>query len=105
MDTAVFVCIPADPSFEAMWLFDTLNTLIGPNSFFINITDVESSDTVVCTANGNSHSANLTVQGKLVANPKQPAVKKCAAPKNAVVKKYFVKKIQSGSQEMAVMVG
>jgi len=32
-----------------------------------------------------------------------PAVKRCAAPKNAVVKKRCG--IQSGSQEMAVMVG
>ena len=32
-----------------------------------------------------------------------PAVKKCAAPKNAVVKKRF--EIPSGGQEMAVMIG
>jgi len=103
MDTAVFVCVPANPSFEAMWLFDTLNTLIGPNSYFINITDVELSDTVICTANGNSHSANLTVQGKLVSNPKQPSCKKVCGPQECCYENRY--KIQSGGQEMAVMVG
>ena len=66
MDTAVFVCVPADPLFEAMWLFDTLNTVTGPNGYYIRITDVEMSDRVSCMTNGNSSSANLIVQGKLI---------------------------------------
>ena len=65
MDTAVFVCVPADPSFEVMWLFDISNTVTGPNGYYISIANVEMSVTVSCMTNGNSSSATLSVQGKL----------------------------------------
>ena len=65
MDTAVFVCIPADPSFHIMWSSDIPNTLTGPNSYFLYITDVGRPGTVSCTVNGNIYSSLLTIQGKL----------------------------------------
>lgn len=64
MDTAVFTCVPAKPSFQAVWSFSTLNATIGPNGYYIGIIDVETSDAVSCTTNGNITDANLTVQGK-----------------------------------------
>jgi len=64
MDAAAFVCVPSEG--EAMWMFDTLDTTIGPNAYFINITNVVFSSTILCTTNDNSSSANLTVQGNVV---------------------------------------
>jgi len=44
----------------------------------------------------------LIIQYVIPSNPKQPSYKKCATLKNAREKRC---EIQSGSQEMAVMVG
>ena len=55
--------------------------------------------------NSNKHATcqlcSMQLQKEVRSNPKQPSCKKCAAPKNDVLIKGI--KIQSGSQEMAVM--
>ena len=62
MDTAVFVCVPADPSYDTVWEFD--DTTGNINGYYISIPSVDMLTTVSCTVNGNSSSATVTVQGK-----------------------------------------
>lgn len=58
------MCIPADPSFQAIWSSDFPNIFTGPNSYLLYKTDVDRPGTVSCTVNGNSYSSLLTIQGK-----------------------------------------
>jgi len=64
MDTAAFVCVPANTAIQASWSTHT-NAYTGANNFTLTITNVAENATVSCTVDSSTVSASLTVQGKL----------------------------------------
>ena len=62
MDTAAFVCIPANTSIQATWS-DHSGSFTGANNFYLIIENVEQNTTVTCTVDGETKSAFLLVQG------------------------------------------
>ena len=63
MDTAAYVCVPANTLIQAIWSAHA-NSIIGTNNFTLTITNVTENATVSCTVDSNTISASLTVQGK-----------------------------------------
>lgn len=62
MDTAAFVCIPADMSVQPTWSIHG-DSSMGANNFYMNIMNVAANTTVMCTVNDNVTTATLVVQG------------------------------------------
>ena len=62
MDTAAFVCIPANISLQATWS-DHCGSVSGANNFYLIIENVEQNTAVACTVDGKITSASLLVQG------------------------------------------
>ena len=62
MDTAVFVCIPANTSVQASWS-DYPTSSIGANNFYLTVTNVMENTTVMCTIGDITVSASIIVQG------------------------------------------
>ena len=61
MDTAAFVCVPANTTMQTTWS-DHPNSV--NDSFYLIITNVTENATVLCTADGETINASLIVQGK-----------------------------------------
>ena len=59
MDTAAFVCIPANASIQVTWSV----SVSGANNFYLIIENVAENTTVTCTVDGETTSASLLVQG------------------------------------------
>lgn len=67
MDTAAFVCVPANASLQTMWS-NHPNSDSGTNNFYLTITNVTENATVMCTVDVETVDASLVVQGKLLKN-------------------------------------
>ena len=65
MDTAVFVCVPANISLQATWS-DHDSSVTRTNNFSLTIRNVMENATILCTIDSETASASLTVQGKLL---------------------------------------
>ena len=63
MDRAVFVCVPASPMFEAIWVSDFPFTTTGPNNYYLLVEDVDQTRSISCSINNITASSTLTVQG------------------------------------------
>ena len=69
MDTAAFVCIPANVLVAPSWSTipnSSFPTIIGASNFFLTITNAAENVTVSCIGNGNTVSASLVVQGMVM---------------------------------------
>ena len=66
MDRTVFVCVPANPMFQASWLSNFSFFTIGPSNFYLLVEDVERTLPVSCSINGSIVSSMLSVQGKVL---------------------------------------
>ena len=63
MDRAVFVCVPANPIFEAIWQSDFPNTTTEANNYYLLVKDVDQTRSISCSINNSTASSTLTVQG------------------------------------------
>ncbi|XP_065910088.1 uncharacterized protein [Dysidea avara] len=62
-DTAVFVCVPANSSFQPVWSpIHSSNVISGPNNYFLCLKDVEKSVRISCTVNGKTSNSYLSLQ-------------------------------------------
>ena len=66
MDTAAFVCVPANASLQTIWS-NHPNSVNGINNFYLTITNVTENATVMCTVDVETV-ASLVVQGKSLKN-------------------------------------
>ena len=66
MDRTVFVCVPANPMFQASWLSNFSVFTIGPNNYYLLVEDVEHTLPVSCSINGIIASSILSVQGEVL---------------------------------------
>ena len=65
LDRTVFVCVPANPMFQASWLSNFSFFTMGPSNFYLLVEDVERTLPVSCSINGIRVTSILTVQGEL----------------------------------------
>ena len=65
MDTAAFVCVPANSSIQVMWS-DVPNFVIGANTFYLTVSNVTENATIMCTVDVETANASLVVQGKSI---------------------------------------
>lgn len=59
----VFVCVPANPMFEAIWVSDFLFTTTGPNNYYLLVETVDQTRLISCSINNITASSTLTIQG------------------------------------------
>ena len=66
LDRTAFVCVPANPMFQANWLSNFSFFTIGPSNYYLLVEDVERTLPVSCSINGIIASSMLSVQGEVL---------------------------------------
>lgn len=69
MDTAVFVCVPANPGSSVIWSLEPPITSTRPNysSYFVLIENVDTDNvSVSCTVDDKTSTSTLSIQGECI---------------------------------------